>query len=132
MMLQVVASSTFIILITLETPMTAILTTLEVSFMLLENIYSTGITYDRHLQLLLKYFYGTGHIFLSLYSLRLLSIKAVAMSSFISVSLSRLSAPCSPPSCPCFTFHSLLSAPLFHLPTFYFLPYAISQLAATR
>jgi len=37
MMLQVVAS-----------PMVIILTTLEVSFMLLENIHSTGITYGRH------------------------------------------------------------------------------------
>jgi hypothetical protein len=39
MMLQVVAS-----------PMTLILTTLEVSFMLPENIYGTGITHDdRHM-----------------------------------------------------------------------------------
>jgi len=35
-MLQVVASPTIVILMTLE-----------VSFILLENIYSTGITYDR-------------------------------------------------------------------------------------
>jgi hypothetical protein len=35
--LQVVASPTIVIL-----------TTLEVSFMLLENIYSTGVSYDAH------------------------------------------------------------------------------------
>jgi hypothetical protein len=35
MMLQVVASPTIVIL-----------TTLEVSFMLLDNIYTTGVTYD--------------------------------------------------------------------------------------
>jgi hypothetical protein len=46
MMLQVVAS-----------PMIVILTTLEVSFML---IYSTGITYDCHLQSS-KYSYSTGY-----------------------------------------------------------------------
>ncbi len=37
MMLQVVASHTIVILMTLE-----------VSFMLLENIYSTGVTHDDH------------------------------------------------------------------------------------
>jgi hypothetical protein len=31
----------------------------QVSFMLLENIYSTGVTYDHHLRSS-KYFYGTG------------------------------------------------------------------------
>jgi hypothetical protein len=44
--LQVVAS-----------PMIVILTTLEVSFMLLENIYDTGITHDDHHIFILK---GTG------------------------------------------------------------------------
>jgi hypothetical protein len=47
--LQVVASPTIVILMTLE-----------VSFMLLEIIYSTCITHDdRHLQS--SYFYSTGH-----------------------------------------------------------------------
>jgi hypothetical protein len=49
MMLKVVASPTTIILMTLETPTIIILTTLE-------NIYSTGITYDRHLRSS-KYFF---------------------------------------------------------------------------
>ncbi len=49
MTLQVVASPRIIILMTLG-----------VSFMLLENIYSTGVTYDRHLWSS-KYFYITGH-----------------------------------------------------------------------
>ncbi len=49
MMLQVVASHT-----------TVILMTLDLLFMFLENIKSTGITHDRHLQLS-KYFYRTGH-----------------------------------------------------------------------
>jgi hypothetical protein len=48
MMLQVVASLTIIIQMILE-----------VSFMLLENIYSTGVTYNPHLQSS-KYFYSTG------------------------------------------------------------------------
>jgi hypothetical protein len=49
MMLQIVAFPTIVIL-----------TTLEVSFMLLENIYSTGITNDnRHLQS--SDFYSTGY-----------------------------------------------------------------------
>ncbi len=48
-MLQVVASPTIIILMTLG-----------VLFMLLENIYSTGVTHDdRHLRL--SYLYSTGH-----------------------------------------------------------------------
>jgi hypothetical protein len=42
MMLQVVASTTIVILMTLEALMTVILTTIE-------NIYSTGVTYDHHL-----------------------------------------------------------------------------------
>ncbi len=46
--LQVVAS-----------PMIIILTTLEVSFVLLDNIYSTGITHDDH-HLRSSYFYSTG------------------------------------------------------------------------
>jgi hypothetical protein len=46
-MLQAVGSPTIIIL-----------TTLEVSFMLLDDIYSTGIPYDHHLSLS-KYFYST-------------------------------------------------------------------------
>jgi hypothetical protein len=47
--LQIVVSPTIIIL-----------TTLEVSFMVLEHIYSTGVTHDdRHL--LSSYFYSTGH-----------------------------------------------------------------------
>jgi hypothetical protein len=49
LVLQVVASPTIIILMTQE-----------VSFTLLENIYTTDITHaDR--QLLLQYFYSTGH-----------------------------------------------------------------------
>jgi hypothetical protein len=42
-------------------PIIVILTTLEVSFMLLENIYSTGITHDddRHLQA--SYLYNISH-----------------------------------------------------------------------
>jgi hypothetical protein len=40
---------------------TIILTTLEVSFMVIENIYSTGVPHDDcHLQSL--YFYSTGHL----------------------------------------------------------------------
>jgi len=46
MMLQVVVS-----------PMIVILTTLEVSFMHLENIFSTRVTHD----ICQKYFYSTGH-----------------------------------------------------------------------
>jgi hypothetical protein len=49
MMLQVVAS-----------PMIIILTTLEVSFMLLENIYITSVTYNYYLQFQ-KYFCSKGH-----------------------------------------------------------------------
>jgi hypothetical protein len=53
-MLQVVAS-----------PMIVILMTLEVSFMLQENIYSTGVPHDDcHLRL--SYFYITGHSFITL------------------------------------------------------------------
>jgi hypothetical protein len=44
MMLQIVAS-----------PMIVILTTLEVSFMLLTNIYSTGITHDDHHVMIVVY-----------------------------------------------------------------------------
>jgi hypothetical protein len=33
---------------------------LDVSFMLMENIYSTGVTYNRHLKVS-KYCYSTGH-----------------------------------------------------------------------
>ncbi len=51
-MLQAVVSLTIAI-------MTAIML-LESSIMLPENIYSTVITYDHHLQLP-KYCYGTGH-----------------------------------------------------------------------
>jgi hypothetical protein len=50
-MLQVVASPTIIIL-----------TTLEVSFTLLENIYSRGITHD-DFHLRSSYFYSAGHWF---------------------------------------------------------------------
>ncbi len=50
MTLQVVAS-----------PMIVNLTTLEVSFTLLENIYSTGITRDNH-HLRSSNFYRTGHL----------------------------------------------------------------------
>ncbi len=53
MMLQVVLTPTIIILMTLEVPMIVILMTLEapviVILMNLENIYSTAITYNRHL-----------------------------------------------------------------------------------
>jgi len=42
MMLQVVASPVTVILTTLEAPMIVIL-------MALESIYSTGVTYNRHL-----------------------------------------------------------------------------------
>ena len=61
MTLQVVASPRVIILMTRVAPMIVInLTTLEVSFKLLENIYSKGITHDNcHLRL--PYFYRTGH-----------------------------------------------------------------------
>jgi hypothetical protein len=53
-MLQVVASPTIVILMTLE-----------VSFMLLENIYSTRVTHDDcHLRL--SYFYSTVHSFITL------------------------------------------------------------------
>jgi len=53
--LQVMASPTIIIM-----------KTLEVSFMLLENLYSTVITHDdRHLQS--SYFYITGYILLFCY-----------------------------------------------------------------
>jgi hypothetical protein len=52
MMLQVVATTTIVIL-----------TTLEVSFMLLENIYSTSVTYDCNLWSS-KYFYSTVAVFL--------------------------------------------------------------------
>jgi hypothetical protein len=53
--LQVVAS-----------PMIVILTTPEVSFKLLENIYSTGITHeDRHLRL--SIFYSTGRNVIKLF-----------------------------------------------------------------
>jgi hypothetical protein len=52
MMLQVVATTTIVIL-----------TTLEVSFMLLENIYSTSVTYDCNLWSS-KYFYSTEAVFL--------------------------------------------------------------------
>jgi hypothetical protein len=48
-MLQVVAS-----------PMAVILATLVVSYMLLDIIYSTGITHDDH-HLRSAYFYSTGH-----------------------------------------------------------------------
>jgi hypothetical protein len=51
MMLQVVVSPTIIIMMTLEAPMIIILITLE-------SIYSTGVTYKRHLQSS-KYFYST-------------------------------------------------------------------------
>jgi hypothetical protein len=43
----------------MASPTMVILTTLVVSFMLLENIYSTDITYNSHLRLS-KYFYCTG------------------------------------------------------------------------
>jgi len=46
MTLQVAASPTIVIRTTLEAPIIFILMTLEVSFMLLENIYSTGVTYN--------------------------------------------------------------------------------------
>ncbi len=50
MMLQAVASPTIVILMTLEALTIVILTTLDESFMLLENIYSTAsltiVTYD--------------------------------------------------------------------------------------
>jgi hypothetical protein len=46
------------ILMTLEAPRVVILMTLEVSFMLLDNIYSIGITYHHHLGSS-KYFYST-------------------------------------------------------------------------
>jgi hypothetical protein len=42
------------------TPMIVILTTVEVLFMFLENIYSTGVTYDHHLRSP-KYFCHTGY-----------------------------------------------------------------------
>ncbi len=51
MMLQVEASPTIIILMTLEAPSLIILMTLE-------NTYGTGVTYKRHLQLS-KYFYSS-------------------------------------------------------------------------
>jgi hypothetical protein len=41
-------------------PTIVTLTTLEVSFMLLENVYSTGVTYD-NLHLRSSHFYSTGH-----------------------------------------------------------------------
>ncbi len=62
-MLQVVASSAIVILMTLKPPIIIILTTLEVSFLLQINIYSTGITYDHHLRAS-KYFYIAEKIFL--------------------------------------------------------------------
>ncbi len=49
-MLQVVAS-----------PMIVILTILEVSYTLLENIYSTCVTHDDH-HLQLSHFYSTDHL----------------------------------------------------------------------
>ncbi len=54
-----------VIRITLQvvlSPMSITLMTLGVSFMLVENFCSTGITYDRHFQSS-KYFYSTGHWF---------------------------------------------------------------------
>ncbi len=56
MMTQLGASLAIVILATLEVSFKR----LELSIMLLENIYSTGITHDdRHLQS--SYFYSTGH-----------------------------------------------------------------------
>ncbi len=54
MTIQVVASPTIVILITLVASMTTILTTLEVSFMLLDNMYRRHLGWS-------KYFYSTGH-----------------------------------------------------------------------
>jgi hypothetical protein len=54
--LQIVASLMIVILMTVEVSFMF----LESSIMLLENIFSTGITHDgRHLQS--SYFYSTGH-----------------------------------------------------------------------
>ncbi len=47
-------------LLVVVSPMIIILTTREVSYMVLENIYSTGVTYNHHLWSS-KYFYSTGH-----------------------------------------------------------------------
>jgi hypothetical protein len=56
MMLQLGALHRIIILTTLDVSFML----LELSIMLLENIYSTGVTHDnRHLQS--SYFYSTGH-----------------------------------------------------------------------
>ncbi len=50
-----------VILQVVASPMIVILTTLDVLFMLPDNIYGTGITHcDRHLQSLC--FYSTGHL----------------------------------------------------------------------
>jgi hypothetical protein len=53
MTLQVVASPTVIILMTLEAPT-------MFTLMALDNIYGTGVTYDRHLRLS-KCVYSRGH-----------------------------------------------------------------------
>jgi hypothetical protein len=48
MPIQAVESPMFIILMTIEVPTIVVLMTLDVPFMLLENIYSTCITYDHY------------------------------------------------------------------------------------
>jgi hypothetical protein len=60
-----IIQATEVILQVVASPMIVILMTLEVSYMLQENIYSTGVTHDDcHLRL--SYFYSTVHSFITL------------------------------------------------------------------
>ncbi len=70
MMLKMVSSPTIVIL-----------TAPEVSFMLPENVYSTGVSYDLHLRLS-KYFYSIGHRFYSIGTYTNFSTKKIFLFGF--------------------------------------------------